>query len=76
LNNAIAFCSAVEPSAVSAFLPPQPAAPADPVTAIPEPPRRLSSLPQAVSVAPPIAVANATVANALPILSSLTNLAF
>ena len=41
-----------------------------------EAPFRLSSLPQAVSVALPIAIANATAASALPFLSSLTDLAF
>jgi hypothetical protein len=39
-------------------------------------PRRLSSLPQAVNVAPQTAVANATIVSALPFLSSLTDLAF
>jgi hypothetical protein len=76
LNNAIAFCSAVEPSAVIAFLPPHPTAPAGPGPAVPEAPPRLLSLPQAVSVAALTANANATAVSALPFPTSLTDLAF
>jgi hypothetical protein len=76
LNSDIAFCCAVEPSAVSKFLPPHPAVPADPEMAEPEAPRRLSSLPQAVTVPTQIAIADATIVIALPCLSSLTDLAF
>ena len=42
----------------------------------PEAPRRLSSLPQEVTVPTQIAIANATIVSALPCLSSLTDLAF
>ena len=42
----------------------------------PEAPRRLSSLPQEVTVPTQIAIANATIVSALPRLSSLTDLAF
>jgi hypothetical protein len=76
LNNVIAFCWAVEPSAVSPLLPPHPAVPAGPETAVAEAPWWLLSLPQPVSVPLPIAIANATAASALPFPSSLTDLAF
>ncbi len=72
----IAFCWAVEPSAVSPFLPPQPAVPVGPEIAAGDAPRRLSSLPQAVRDPPQRASASATTVSALPCLSSLTDLAF
>src|SRR5271166_3728617 len=70
----MAFCCAVEPSAVSDFLPPQAAWPA----AAPEPagaPPRLSLLPHAVKNPPPSSTAVVTAARRLPTLSSLTGLA-
>jgi hypothetical protein len=76
LNNTIAFCWAVEPSAVIPFLPPHPTEPAGPEPAVPEAPRRLSPLPQAVNVPALIAIANAIAVSARPFPSSLTDLAF
>ena len=74
LNTAIAFCCAVEPSAVSAFLPPH-SADADAVPmhrcrrcSVPA----LLSLPHADSVSAAIAVADSVVPNALPMLLSFT----
>jgi hypothetical protein len=61
---------------VIAFLPPHPTEPAGPGPAVPEAPRRLSSLPQAVSVPALIANATANAVSALPIPTSLTHLAF
>ena len=73
LNSAIAFCWAVEPSAVSEFLPPQ-SADAD---AVPDAPEEvlvpaLLSLPHADSVSATSAVAESVVPNALPMLLSFT----
>lgn len=72
LNIVIAFSCAVEPSAVSLFLPPQPAVPVVPLMLGAAVPRWFSSLPQPVSAAAPSAVANAAAASAPPCLSSLT----
>ena len=75
LNSAIAFCCAVEPSAVTEFLPPQ-SADAD-AAAVPDAPDEvlvpaLLSLPHADSVRAAIAVADSVVPNALPMLLSFT----
>src|ERR1700761_5377374 len=70
LNTAIAFCWAVDPSAITVFFPPQPAVPAGP-TAGDGAGMRLSSLPHADSTPAPVTHANAK-ANALNTLSSLT----
>ena len=80
LNTATAFCWAVEPSAVSVFLPPQSADPA----AVPDAPdapllvvvEALLSLPQAVRVKPAIAVADTVVRSALPNVVRFTCPAF
>ena len=67
LNTAIAFCCAVEPSAVSWFLPPQSADELDePDAPVVEEEPELLSLPHAVSVIPVIAVADKVTKNALP----------
>ncbi|BBZ77774.1 hypothetical protein MANY_31110 [Mycolicibacterium anyangense] len=74
LNTAIAFCCAVEPSAVSAFLPPQSAEDADEpdAPADEDDDLLLLSLPQAVNVNPVIAVADTVTRNALPKLFRFT----
>ena len=67
LNTAMAFCCAVEPSAVSWFLPPQSADELDePDAPFDEEEPELLSLPHAVSVIPVIAVADKVTRNALP----------
>src|ERR1700738_4781657 len=83
LNSAIAFCWAVEPSAVTEFLPPQSAlADAAPETLAPDPDaleledEELLLLPQAVSVSAAIAVADRVVPSALPMLLSFTDPTF
>src|SRR5271168_3976456 len=73
LKTAIAFCCAVDPSAVTAFFPPQPADPASPGRSVAEVPVRLSSLPQAVDIPAAVVVANATAPKVLITLPSLTD---
>ena len=83
LNSAMAFCWAVEPSAVTEFLPPQSAfADAVPAALVPDPDaleledEAFLSLPQAVSVSAAIAVADRVMPNALPMLLSFTDPTF
>jgi len=76
LNTAIAFCWAVDPSAVSTFFPAQLTVPAGPGRVVAEALGRLSSLPQAVSALAAVVVANAAAPNALLTLSSLTRCRF
>src|ERR1700712_4469210 len=77
LNSAIAFCWAVEPSAVSEFLPPQSAEAADdeadPDAGEEELEPALLSLPQADRVSAASAATDRVVPNALPMLLSFTN---
>ena len=73
LNTAMAFCCAVEPSAVRAFLPPQSADAFDePDAFVDDDVPELLSLPQAVSVRPVMAVADTVTKNALPNLFRFT----
>ena len=73
LNSAIAFCCAVEPSAVSVFFPPQSAEADDELpAALEEEVPALLSLPHAVSVKAAIAVAETVVPSTLPKRLSFT----
>ena len=87
LNSAMAFCWAVDPSAVTEFLPPQSAlaalSPPLPAAALVAEPDALEldveallSLPQAVSVSAATAVADKVVPSALPMLLSFTDPTF
>ena len=65
-------CWAVEPSAVTAFLPPQSAADADADPDSDEPDGALLSLPQPASVSAAIAATETVVPNDLPMMLSFT----
>src|SRR5882757_2443451 len=73
LNSAMAFCWAVDPSAVRAFRPPQAAGPAGAPEPVLVKAPRLSSLPQPVNTPPQTISAAVSAANALPTVSRHTD---